>query len=117
MAYYPPDTIFPQDDMVLCSGIARMDTPVGGAHARSVGIRIPFTFSELPAVTGTVFVATGKVIAGTSFAIWHIDINLHPAHYDPNQAEIVVHAATISGQEVDVDAEVVFHYVIIGKMA
>lgn len=68
---------------VMIGGRQRMDIPSGGAHVRSVEIRLDQLFGKRPAIVATIHSNS----PGNTFAIWSVEYNVLGA-----QTQIVIHA-------------------------
>lgn len=98
-------------DTVICAGIAPMAVPSGGAHARYMEIHLPFTFTETPAVTATPRAVSGPASTGTVLGIWSVIVNINP-----NDTQIVIHAANVSELGAAIDGDFVCDYTVVGTV-
>lgn len=101
------------ENTVVCSGIASMTAPSGGAHVRSTGIWLPLTFVDTPAVTATVRAVTGPATAGVVFGIWSVEVE---DQSNPGNTQVVIHAANVSSEGGPIDGDFVCDYVIVGNV-
>ena len=100
------------ESTVICSGIAPMVVPSGGAHVRSTEIRLPLNFTDTPAVTATPRAVTGLATTGTVFGIWSVIVN----DLSPGDTQIVIHAANVSNVGAAIKGDCVCDYVIVGTV-
>ena len=99
------------NDTVIYSGIAEMGIPSGGAHVRAMGLRLPVSFLEPPAVTATVRAITGPATVGVVYGIWSVEVT----EISPGDTQVVIHAANVSQEGHPHDGDFLCDYVIIGK--
>jgi hypothetical protein len=108
-----PDTIIKIDGSVICSGIARMGIPVGGAHVRAAEVRVPLIFKRKPAVIATAHAVSGPGVVGAVFGVFSIKVN--PINSN-SETQVVVQTTNVhAGEPIDGDFDL--DYVIIGEVA
>jgi hypothetical protein len=105
-----PSTVLRISDALICSGIARMAIPEGGAHVRAAEIRIPAHFAGRPAVTATVHAVTGPGGVGTVFGVFNIKVNRLG-----DQTQVVIQATNVQ-KGLAVEGEFACDYVVVGNV-
>jgi hypothetical protein len=101
---------------LLCSGSEEMFIPAGGAHVRQCYIRIPFAFTDWPAITISIYSFSKNnpqsISGGAAFVPWAVE----DAGSGANETLIKV-SATNTDYSTPVEFPYVCSYVVAGEVA
>ena len=102
-------------NIIFCSGSEEMFIPNGGAHVRQCYLRIPYGFSNWPAVTISIYSFSKtdpqSISGGAAFVPWAVE----DAGSGANETLIKISAIN-SNYETPVDHPYVCNYVVVGEI-